>query len=171
MDIEDVIYWLREGEGWAAADLLSLCEFRYHYVDTGFWLNGSLDIDIVTLDILSPRRILDTLPNELQEQVKSIENAVQELSQAQHCFVRSINWVANIGRQPSPPDSEIEHTLNKLNSEHVRSAWYKASSRKSADPDGAITAAKTMIESVCKHILISSGVQYPGIQNPGSIQR
>jgi hypothetical protein len=43
---------------------------------------------------------------------------------------------------------------------HVQAAWLKALERKASDPEGAITSARTLIESVCKHILDAAGVEY-----------
>jgi hypothetical protein len=39
----------------------------------------------------------------------------------------------------------------------VYAAWQKALDRRAADPDGAITAARTLLETVCKHILDKGG--------------
>ena len=161
MDIQDVIHWLQEGEEWNAAELLTQCDFRYHYIDSGFSLSGGPDIDIVALDIQAPRRILDQLSGKFHEQVAAIENAIQELARADQCYVRDINWVAKIGGPPSLSDSEIELAFAKLDSEHVRSAWNKALSRRATDPDGAITSAKTLLEAVCKHVLNHLGIKYP----------
>ena len=41
----------------------------------------------------------------------------------------------------------------------VRDAWTKALERASSDPEGAITSARTTIESVCKHILDEEGIE------------
>jgi hypothetical protein len=38
--------------------------------------------------------------------------------------------------------------------------WSKALDRIDADPEGAITAARTLVETVCKHILTEDGVPY-----------
>ena len=51
-------------------------------------------------------------------------------------------------------------TLAKLDSENVRVEWAKAMGRLAEDPDGALTIARTLVESVCKHILDASGVEY-----------
>lgn len=48
-----------------------------------------------------------------------------------------------------------------VNSEHVQRAWVKALRRKSEDPEGAITAARTLVETVCKHILDEEQTAYP----------
>ena len=50
--------------------------------------------------------------------------------------------------------------LTHLDSESVVSVWQKAVDRVTNDPDGAITAARTLVESVCKHILDDESVEY-----------
>src|SRR5207253_11382427 len=42
----------------------------------------------------------------------------------------------------------------------VHAAWQKALDRRTKDPDGAITAAKTLLETVCKHIIEGAGGSY-----------
>jgi hypothetical protein len=51
-------------------------------------------------------------------------------------------------------------TLQKLNAEAVQSAWKRALDRRTSDPEGAITAARTLLETVCKHILDDENVVY-----------
>lgn len=50
-------------------------------------------------------------------------------------------------------DSVISDTLTGFNAEAVTAAWNKALTRREADPTGAITMARTLLETVCKHIL------------------
>src|SRR5262249_26756846 len=50
--------------------------------------------------------------------------------------------------------------LNKIDSAHIQLAWSKALDRRTTDPEGAITAARTLLESTCKHILDGEGVSY-----------
>jgi hypothetical protein len=52
-----------------------------------------------------------------------------------------------------PADALISRALSSFDEAGVHSAWEKALSRRSVDPEGAITAAKTLLETVCKHIL------------------
>jgi hypothetical protein len=59
-----------------------------------------------------------------------------------------------------PSSDTVTEVIAKLDSEHVANAWQKALYRRSDDPEGAITAARTLVESVCKHILDVSGVSY-----------
>lgn len=56
-----------------------------------------------------------------------------------------------------PTHNSVAHVISKLNSRHVEDAWRKALDRRNDDPEGAITAARALIESVCKHILDEGG--------------
>jgi len=60
----------------------------------------------------------------------------------------------------SPADQLVTEKLEKFDASHVRAAWAKALERRASDPEGAITSARTLIESVCKHILDSSDLPY-----------
>src|SRR5262249_6449853 len=63
-------------------------------------------------------------------------------------------------RSGAPGDQGVSEVLAAIDSAHVRDAWHKALERRSTDPDGAITAARTLLETVCKHILDESHVAY-----------
>lgn len=52
-----------------------------------------------------------------------------------------------------PSDAGVTLALTKFDSAHVQVAWQKALERRASDPEGAITSARTLLESVCKHIL------------------
>jgi hypothetical protein len=60
----------------------------------------------------------------------------------------------------APADSIVSAALSIVGSEYVQEAWQKALERRGNDPEGAITAARTLLETVCKHILDESGVTY-----------
>lgn len=55
--------------------------------------------------------------------------------------------------QLAPALPMIGDRLETLNAEAVEAAWKKALDRRTDDPEGAITAARTLLESVCKHLL------------------
>ena len=59
-----------------------------------------------------------------------------------------------------PPEKYISDSLSQFDSSGVHHAWTKALERKNTDPDGAITIARSILESVCKHILDRKGVSY-----------
>lgn len=60
----------------------------------------------------------------------------------------------------APSDDHATHALQQFDSEHVTEAWRKALERKISDPEGAITAARTLLEAVCKHILDDQAEPY-----------
>lgn len=60
----------------------------------------------------------------------------------------------------SPSDETVKAALEEFDAAHVQAAWSKALDRRQADPEGAITAARTLLESVCKHILDDMTVKY-----------
>lgn len=47
-----------------------------------------------------------------------------------------------------------------IDNAYIRITWQKAMDRMTEDPEGAITIARTLIETVCKHILDESGSAY-----------
>jgi hypothetical protein len=61
----------------------------------------------------------------------------------------------------SPGMAQTTKVLEAFDSDHVNAVWQKALDRRVADPEGAITAARTLVETVCKHILDDAGVSYP----------
>lgn len=63
-------------------------------------------------------------------------------------------------RNKKPADDSISDRLKSFNTDGVHAVWAKALERRSTDPEGAITAARTLLETVCKHILDAHGVQY-----------
>lgn len=60
----------------------------------------------------------------------------------------------------TPSDASISATVQAISSAFVQEAWHKALERRSSDPEGAITASRTLLESVCKHILDVASVSY-----------
>jgi hypothetical protein len=59
-----------------------------------------------------------------------------------------------------PADELISQVLISFNENGVHHAWQKALNRRADDPEGAITAAKTLLETVCKHIIDEVGESY-----------
>jgi len=57
-------------------------------------------------------------------------------------------------------DSSDEALLRKLSPEAVQSVWERALERRKSDPEGAITSARALIETVCKHILDDCKISY-----------
>lgn len=64
------------------------------------------------------------------------------------------------GRTSRPSDAPISEGLKCFDAEGVHAVWVKALERRESDPEGAITSARTLLETVCKHILDEMGVTY-----------
>lgn len=64
------------------------------------------------------------------------------------------------GRNRAPSDHAISETLSSFDAEGVHYAWERALQRRNEDPEGAITAARTLLETVCKHILDEAKAEY-----------
>ena len=62
----------------------------------------------------------------------------------------------------SPPDSGVTEILQRFDSESVHQIWSKALHRRQSDPEGAITLARTLLESVCKQIIEDSAGESEG---------
>lgn len=65
-------------------------------------------------------------------------------------FVPLIDFLETGG---APADAVVSDVLTKFDAEGIADAWNKALNRRETDPAGAITAARMLLESVCKHLL------------------
>jgi hypothetical protein len=72
--------------------------------------------------------------------------------------VYSVRETTATGVQPA--DKLISQTLSSFDETGVHHSWQKALARRASDPEGAITAAKTLLETVCKHIIDDAGGTY-----------
>lgn len=64
------------------------------------------------------------------------------------------------GKNHRPLDSQTSLALKAFNEDSVHVVWQRALERRTSDPEGAITAARTLLETVCKHILDARSVSY-----------
>jgi|688.fasta_scaffold188716_2 hypothetical protein len=60
----------------------------------------------------------------------------------------------------APSDQVVSLAKQKFDAANVQAAWQKSLDRRASDPEGAITMARTLLESVCKHILEEAAVPY-----------
>jgi hypothetical protein len=73
-------------------------------------------------------------------------------------FTPLISHLENQDRTPA--DNGISDTLKAFDLVSVHSVWQKALQRRRDDPEGAITSARTLLETVCKRILDEVGQSY-----------
>lgn len=64
------------------------------------------------------------------------------------------------GQNTAPSDKVASDTLETFDAEGVHIIWEKALARRHTDPEGAITVARTLLESVTKRILEELGESY-----------
>lgn len=57
-------------------------------------------------------------------------------------------------------DATITNGLQTYDAPAVQAVWGKALERRVTDPEGAVTAASTLLEEVCKHIIEDSGARW-----------
>ncbi len=57
-------------------------------------------------------------------------------------------------------DATITDGIDVYDAPAVQAFWTKALERRTTDPDGAVTAASTLLEEVCKHIIEDSGARW-----------
>jgi hypothetical protein len=97
------------------------------------WLLGQLDV-------VEQKRVLEKLcgTDDLQVPVGDRQKLLQMLG--------------------SSPIQIVPPAPGRLDTQYISEAWDKARARRHDDPEGAITAARTMLESVC--ILDECGIEY-----------
>jgi hypothetical protein len=149
LEIEQVVTWLRQDGNGEAASLLSKADQQYIWIDSACELHGHRDWDIYELRILLPPAELKRLPD-MKPTVEAIEQAYRDLAPSTGCAIYEFTWM------PRVPDLDKAGSiveLEALDVPHVRDLWSKAVTRVASDPDGAVTAARSLLESTCKYIL------------------
>lgn len=65
-----------------------------------------------------------------------------------------------LDRAPQPADDLVTSAADRLDAESVRNAWTRALERRDSEPKGAVTMARTLLESTIKTILDDRDVPY-----------
>lgn len=63
-------------------------------------------------------------------------------------------------RNAGQPVDELTAIIKNFGSDTVNAEWKKMLARASTDPDGAVTTARTLLESICKQVLDKYGAEY-----------
>jgi hypothetical protein len=64
------------------------------------------------------------------------------------------------GANRTPVDNVVSNVLQNFDVEGVHKVWIKALERRHTDPEGAITSARTLLETVCKRVLDETETEY-----------
>lgn len=158
---QNALNWLRQGNETESASMLEKCELELHFVDMMFELQGERDFMMYDLTIYAPRNIFDLTKNDENIHVKQIQEAIK-LSLRENNVLRSIGWAGKMGnpQTESPVQPLTLNLLQKTGVERIKLEWQRAINRLEHDPEGAITAARTLLESVCKLILDDKQIAY-----------
>ncbi len=75
-------------------------------------------------------------------------------------YVRCIACYLDTSDRVLPAEQSADEVLAQFTASTIRDRWRKALERQHDDPEGAITMARSLLESVLKHVLDQRGVQY-----------
>jgi abortive infection Abi-like protein len=160
MEMDQIAQWLADSGDGDAATILRHSSLNWHFVDSLMETGGGRDWDLVDVDIQVPAKFMTLVRTSLAPVVPRIEGAIRDFAKAEGTVVRAIAWLPKPTSAPAVADLAIMQELTSIDSVHVRKAWDKAMKRRRDDPEGAITAARAILETVCKHILHESHVHY-----------
>lgn len=160
--MQELREWLENSGQTEAAEAIQSCEIRTHHVDELVELGGGDRMwSHFDAEIAAPKELYDPVDERRTEIRSEIEKALRAHAEAEGVALRSVQWVGRFGvSQRTPGQEAATEVLSSLESSHVLRAWRKALHRRSFDPDGAITAAKAMIEAVCKEVLHERQVDF-----------
>jgi len=91
-----------------------------------------------------------------------IKNKFRSYAERRSFLYREMNPVLEYleTKQTLPSARNIDEVLSKFDSDGIHFAWEKALERRLQDPEGAITISRSILESVCKHILDGMDVKF-----------
>jgi hypothetical protein len=119
-------------------------------------LYGERDWDIYDVELLVLPDVLSSL-NEKEDAMQKVEAAYRDLAPSVGCGVRNVHWLPRV---PDVVDTISPVDLSVADAPRVRDLWRKAVARVPVDPGGAVTAARSLLESVCKKVLFDRGIAY-----------
>ncbi|WP_430495590.1 abortive infection family protein [Ralstonia pseudosolanacearum] len=119
------------------------------------YLLEQADLEHLTPSFVRTNRTLGQFWQFIKQKFKTYQERRQFLWNE---FRPLLEFVERGGAAPS--DRFVSAVIEKYDAEHVHKTWAKALERREVDPEGAITIARTLLESVCKHILDERGVSY-----------
>ena len=106
-------------------------------------------------DFVRTCRRLSTFWPFIKKQASTYAERRQIIGEA---FTPLLDYLEGLDR--SPGDLTTSDTLEVFDAEHVHATWSKALSRRTNDPEGAITLARTLLEAVTKRILDEHSLGY-----------
>src|ERR1700738_4074554 len=75
------------------------------------------------------------------------------------------------GATKTPVDETADDVLATFDTAGVYAVWRKAVARRHSDPEGAITSARTLLETVCKRVLDKMHIEYDDTAEPPGLYK
>jgi len=164
--MEQIIYstslnWLQQGNEVDAAKMFEKCSLEMPFVEVYFELGAERQYCMYDVTIYAPRSIYDLTMQESNENIAQIEKAIHS-SIPDDIIIRRISWrgKAESPETESPVHSLTLEILQQTGVDRIKLEWQKSLKRLENDPEGAITAARTLFESICKLILEDRKIAY-----------
>jgi hypothetical protein len=132
---------------------MSASRQAYEYLRRDFMQDASTKA--LLPEFVRTSRTLDVFWPAIQKAASTYAERRQIISSA---FTPLIEFLE--GKNKAPGDAAVSEVLETFDPEGVHAVWGKALDRRNADPEGAITVARTLLETVCKRILDEMSVGY-----------
>ena len=159
MSLEDIPETLRERvammEGILIAAATGGLRENPHYETLRGEFMASHEVKDLLPNFVRIHRRLDAFWPFIKSEADTYAKRRQIISNA---FTPLLDRLDNFNRNPS--DEAVGDTFLSFDSESVHAVWKKALNRRDSDPDGAITSARTLLETVCKRILDELEITY-----------
>ena len=128
-------------------------DHRYGHLRCEFMNDPKIKPDLP--DFVSNHQSLSEFWPFIKAEASTYDERAQIISEA---FKPLIDRLEGLDHAPS--DGMISEVLRTFDEEGVHAVWSKALERRTTDPEGAITTARTLLETVIKHILKGLSINY-----------
>ena len=126
---------------------------RWMYTDSKLYeINNTVKMEQCVLKVFSPINFIESA-----DSLNDIIDTFNKYLAFDNYVIKS--YGKSITVESIRKDAIIDEVV-KFDEEYIHIQWQKAINRKSSDPEGAITTARTLIESILKHILDEQKIEY-----------
>lgn len=156
---QSALQWLRDGNELEAASVLERCDVLVRGVDLLFDMSSDRTVDSIVIELYASRKDLNLMKGDENKLEEQIQNAIKHFI-GTDSYVQGFTLHGKVEQASAPVDPLAAMKLGSVDSDHITHVWEKALERRSRDPEGAITSARTLLETVCKYILDSKAIVY-----------
>ena len=140
----EVFAWLQELEEEVCCEIISESEIENFYSDTYFEISGDDAWDAYNIQVKVAGRYYKKLNTDYKEEVKIIEDAINEIAEKDRVIVSNISWTLKLSHQ------QISGLTDKPETEIVKLIGQGKTSQEIAD---MLFIGKTTVDTHRKNIL------------------